>query len=87
MNNSDAILKKSETIQQKLGINRRNLTKAIRKKHSATDKRHASATFGLVALIMLCLEVFLISLCDIIVVVLYIKQKLVCLFWPTAGLD
>ena len=87
MNNSEALKEKSETITKKLEVKTTNLTTAVRTKTSATDERASSASFGVIALTLLGLELFLITLGDIIAVALYIKQKLVCLFCPPAGLD
>ena len=85
--NSDSIKKTSESIGKQLQVNRTNLKTALRKKTSAADERSSSATFGVIALTLFGLELFLITLGDIIVVALYIKRTLVTLFCPTAGLQ
>ena len=86
MNNSEAIKEKSETISKKLEVKTANLTTAVRTKTSATDDRGSSASFGVIALTLLGLELLLITLGDIIVVGLYIKRKLANLC-PTARVD
>ena len=87
MKNGEFIKKKTKSIQEELQVKKANLTSDVRKKTSAKGERVSSASFGVIALALLGLELFLITLGDIIVVALYIKQKLVCLFCPTVGVD
>ena len=87
MNNSETIKKISGTIQKELQVNRTNLTTAVRRKTSAADERGSSASFGVIALALLGFKLLLISFGDTVVVVLYIKRKVVNLFCPTAGLQ
>ena len=74
----------SEIIRKKLEVEATNLTATVRKKTSAADERGSSTTFGVIALTMLGLEGFFISLGDIIMVFFYTKQKFVEMFCPTA---
>ena len=79
--------KSSTAMQKKLQVNTTKLTTAVRKKSSAADKRESSVSFGIIALSMLALEIFLITLGDVITVVLYIKRKLVQMFCVSPGTD
>ena len=86
INNSEVIRKETEAIQKKIEVKRAELKTVLREKISATDERASSASFGVIALTLLGLEIFLITLGDIIVVGLYVKQKLVRFFCPTTEL-
>ena len=69
--------------RKKLEVNTKNLTAAVRKKTSAEDDRPSSESFGAIAITMLVLVCFLISLGDIIVVIFYIKQGFINMFFPS----
>ena len=71
----------SETIQKELEVKTTDLATVVRKKTSAADERGSSESFGVIALTMLALEFFLITVGDLIVVILYIKEKLLGLFY------
>ena len=86
-NSSKAIQKSLVAIQEKLQVNSTKLTTVVRKRISAADERGSSFSFGVIALVLLALEFFLLTLCDVMTVILYIKRKLVQVFCVSPGTD
>ena len=65
----------TEIIRKELEVETTNLTANVRRKISAPDERGSSASFGVVALAMLAIEVFLFTFGDFVMVVFYLKQR------------